>query len=97
MVYVYDCLFWAHSQSDIDNVMNSFKEDGPIYTWGHSEVESVSNILGIDLKTLYDSLSQFYQTGLIFKVLEAMLRHLLGQTIMVMRLREIVPTCTLLL
>ena len=24
-VYVYDCLFWECTQSDIDNVMNSFK------------------------------------------------------------------------
>ena len=31
VVYVDDCLFWEHSQSDIDNVMNSFKEDGPSY------------------------------------------------------------------
>ena len=29
MVYVDDCLFWARSQSDIDNVMKYFKEDGP--------------------------------------------------------------------
>ena len=29
VVYVYDCLFLARSQSDIDNVMKSFKEDGP--------------------------------------------------------------------
>ena len=29
VVYLYDCLFWAHSKSDIDNVMKTFKEDGP--------------------------------------------------------------------
>ena len=31
MVYVDDCLFWERSQSEIDNVMKSFKEDGPSY------------------------------------------------------------------
>ena len=29
VVYVDDCLFWARSQSDIDNVMKYFMEDGP--------------------------------------------------------------------
>ena len=29
VVYMDDCLFWSRSKSDIDNVMNSFKEDGP--------------------------------------------------------------------
>ena len=29
VVYVDDFLFWARSQSDIDNVMNYLKEDGP--------------------------------------------------------------------
>ena len=48
VVYVDDCLFWARSQSDIDNVMKSFKEDGPSYIWEHSKGESVSEFLGID-------------------------------------------------
>ena len=38
VVYVDDCLFWARSQYEIDNVMNSFKEDGPSYNWEHSKV-----------------------------------------------------------
>ena len=29
VVYVYYCLLWARSQSDIDNEMKYFKEDGP--------------------------------------------------------------------
>ena len=33
VVYVDDCLFWACSQSEIDNVMKSFKMDGPSYNW----------------------------------------------------------------
>ena len=33
VVYVDDCLFWACSKNDIDNVMNSFKEDGNSYNW----------------------------------------------------------------
>ena len=37
VVYVDDCLFWARSQYEIDNVMNSFKEDGPSYNWEHSK------------------------------------------------------------
>ena len=39
VAYVDDCLFWASSQSDIDNVMKSFKEDGTSYNWGHSKGE----------------------------------------------------------
>ena len=35
VVYLDDCLFWARSQSDIDNVMKYFKEDGPSYNWEH--------------------------------------------------------------
>ena len=41
-VYVDDFLFWELSQSEIDNVMNSFKEDGPSYNWEHPKGESVS-------------------------------------------------------
>ena len=33
VVYVDDFLFWARSQSEIDNVINYFKEDGPSYNW----------------------------------------------------------------
>ena len=39
VVYVFDFLFWECSQSDIDNVMNSFKENGPSYNWEHSKGE----------------------------------------------------------
>ena len=59
VVYVDDCLFWARSQSDIDNVMKSFKDDGPSYNWEHSKGELVSEYLVIDIKTLYDGLFQF--------------------------------------
>ena len=51
VVYVYYCLFWAHSKYEIDNVMKSFKEDVPSYNWEHSKGESVSEFLGIDIKT----------------------------------------------
>ena len=71
VVYVYDFPFWERSQSDIDNVMNSFKEDGPSYNWEHSKGESLSEFLGIDIKKLDDGRFHFYQTGLIHKVLEA--------------------------
>ena len=35
VVYVDDCLFWARSQSEIDNVMKSFNDDCPSYNWKH--------------------------------------------------------------
>ena len=54
MLYLYDCLFWERSQSDIDNIMNSFKKDGTIYNWEHSKVDLVSEFLGNDIKTLDD-------------------------------------------
>ena len=71
VVYVDDCLFWARSQSDIDNVLKSFKEDGPSYKLEHSKGESVSDFIGIDIKTLDHGGFQFCQTGLIRKVLES--------------------------
>ena len=58
VVYEDDCLFWERSQSDIDNVMNYFKEVGPSYNWGNLEVESVPEFLGVDIKTLDDG--EFY-------------------------------------
>ena len=71
VIYMDDCLFWERSQSEIDNVMKSFKEDSPSYNWEHSKGESVSELLDIDIKTLDNGGSQFCQTGLIRKVLEA--------------------------
>ena len=70
VVYVDDCLFWARLQSEIDNVMKYFKEDCPNYNWEHSNGESVSEFLGIDIRTLNDGGFQFFQTGLILKVSE---------------------------
>ena len=71
VVYVDDFPFWACSQSEIDNVIKPFKEDGPSYNWEHSKGESVSEFLCIDIKTLDNGGFQFCQTGLIPKVLEA--------------------------
>ena len=45
-------MFWARSQSYIDNVMKSFKEDGLNYNWEHSNGDSVSEFLGIDIRIL---------------------------------------------
>ena len=70
VVYVDDCLFWARSKYDIDNVMNYFKQDGTSNNLKHSKGESVSDFLGIDIKTLDNGGFQFCQTGLIRKVLE---------------------------
>ena len=70
VVYVDDCLFWAYLQSDIDNVMMSSKDDGTSYNWEQSKVESVSEFLGIYIKTLDDGGFHFCKTGLICKVLE---------------------------
>ena len=71
VVHVYECLFWACSQSENNNLMECFKEDGPSYKWNNSKEESVYEFLGIDTKTLDDGGCQFYQTLLIRKVLEA--------------------------
>ena len=49
--------------------MKSFKEGGPSYNWEHSKGESLSEFLGIDIKTLDDGGFQFFQNGLIRKVL----------------------------
>ena len=70
VVNVDECLFWACSQSEIKNAIRSFKEDGPSYNWEHSKEESVSEFLGIDIKTLDKGGFKFYQTELIHKVLE---------------------------
>ena len=59
VVYVYDCLFWARSQYEIDNVMNYLKEYSPSYNWEQSKGESVSEFLGIDIKTLDNGGFQF--------------------------------------
>ena len=37
VVYVDVCLFWACSQSEIKNVMKSFKEVGTSYNWENSK------------------------------------------------------------
>ena len=65
VVYVDDCFFWARSKSEIDNIMKSFKEDGPSYNWERSKGESVSEFLGIDINTFDNGGFQFCQTGLI--------------------------------
>ena len=49
VVYVDDCLFLAHSQSEIDNVMKSFNWYGPSYNWEHSKGKSVSGNLYQDI------------------------------------------------
>ena len=59
VVYVDDCLFWSPSQSEIDNVIKSFKEDGTSYNWEHSNGESLYEFLGIDIQTLDDDRFQF--------------------------------------
>ena len=51
--------------------MKYFKGDGPNYNWEQSKVESVSEFLGIDIKTLNDGGFQFYRSRLIRKVLES--------------------------
>ena len=71
VVYVDDFIFWERSQYKINNVMRYFEEDGPSYNWEHSKGESVSEFLGIDIKTLDDGGFQFCRTGYIRKFLEA--------------------------
>ena len=54
-------LFWERSQYEIDNVMNSSKEDGPSYNWVHQKGQSVSEFLGIDIKALDYGGFQFFK------------------------------------
>ena len=70
VVYVDGFIFRARQQYMIDNTIKSFKEDGPIYNRENSKGESVSEFLGVDIKTLYDGGFKLYKTGLIRKVLE---------------------------
>ena len=81
VVYVDDCLFWARSQSDIDNIMKSFNKYGPSYNWEHSNGYSVFEFLCIDMKKFDNGGFQFYQTGVIHKFLEAtVMEHCNGFT-----------------
>ena len=41
IVFVDNFLFWARSQYDIDNEMNTFKEYCTSYNWEHSRGELV--------------------------------------------------------
>ena len=41
--------------------MNSFKEDGTSYSREHSKGESLSEFLGIDIKTLDEGAFQFFK------------------------------------
>ena len=41
--------------------MKSFKEDGHNYNWEHSKGEWVSELLGIDIKTLNDDGFHFFK------------------------------------
>ena len=71
VVYGDNCLFWARSQYEIDNLMKSFKEIGHSYNWEHSKGEQVSDFLDIDTKTLDGGGFNFCQIGLICKILES--------------------------
>ena len=50
--------------------MKSFKENGLSYHWVKSKGETVSELLGFDIKELDDDGFQFYKSGLIQKILE---------------------------
>ena len=66
-----DFLFCGFSQCNIDNVMNPFKDYGPICNWEHSKGEQVYDFLGINIKELDGGVFKFYQTGLIQKIFQA--------------------------
>ena len=67
--------FWDSPQSNIDKFMKYLMKDRPSYNWGQSNVESVSEFLYVVINTLDYGGFQFYQTGLIHKVLEATRIH----------------------
>ena len=44
VAYVDDCMFWARSQSDTDNLNKSFKDNRPIYNlWNQIESQCTSS------------------------------------------------------
>ena len=52
VVYMDDCLFWESLESHINNDMKYLKGNEPSYDLEHSKGELVSELLGIDIKTL---------------------------------------------
>ena len=69
--YVDDCLFFAHKQEKLDELLKSFKEDGDEYNWELKVEGSVSEYLGIEIHKTSEGGYQFLQKGLITKILEA--------------------------
>ena len=69
--YVDDCLFFAHKQEKIDELLKSFKEDGDEYNLELKVEGSVSEYLGIEIHKTSEGGYQFLQKGLITKILEA--------------------------
>ena len=69
--YVDDCLFFAHKQEKLDELLKSFKEDGDEYNWELKVEGSVSEYLGIEIHKTSEGGYQFLQNGLTIKILEA--------------------------
>lgn len=70
-VWVDDALIFARNRSVIDELLQSFIDDGDKYNWEHTEEGSVTEYLGIDFSRLHDGGWKLTQTGLIDKVLKA--------------------------
>ena len=69
--YVDDCLFFAHKQEKLDELLKSFKENGDEYNLELKVEGSVSEYLGIEIYKTSEGGYQFLQKGLIMKILEA--------------------------
>eukprot|EP00957_Ditylum_brightwellii_P167565 12756344-Ditylum_brightwellii.AAC.1 len=69
--YVDDCLWFAKKSKDIDDVLQSFKDDGDKYNWEMKEGISVEEFLGIKIDPTGDGGYKLTQTGLIKKILSA--------------------------
>ena len=69
--YVDDCLWFARKESDIDDLLKSFEDDGVKHNWEMKIGGSVEEYLGITITRTSDGGYKLTQEGLIKKVLEA--------------------------
>ena len=67
--YVDDCLWFYRNQKDMDDLLESFRNDGDEYNWEMRVEGSVKEFLGIEVKSHGKGGYKLTQTGLIDKIL----------------------------
>ena len=67
---MYNCLFFARKQSDIEKLLTSFDVDGYKYNWEIRREVSIQEYLGIYIQNLFKNISKLTQTVLIIKVIK---------------------------